>query len=92
MEQEQKQPDQEMEQEQAGEQVPGEQDPEVQQEESKTPELEKLQAEFEAHKQQHLRVLAEYDNFRKRSQNEKAPFTTTRCPTQCRPCCPLRTI
>ena len=72
MEQEQKQPDQEMEQEQAGEQVPGEQDPEVQREESKTPELEKLQAEFEAHKQQHLRVLAEYDNFRKRSQNEKS--------------------
>jgi len=35
-------------------------------------ELEKLKAEFEAHKQQHLRVLAEYDNFRKRTQNEKA--------------------
>ncbi len=34
-------------------------------------ELEKLQKEFEEHKQQHLRVLAEYDNFRKRSQNEK---------------------
>lgn len=33
--------------------------------------LQKLQEEFEAHKQQHLRVLAEYDNFRKRSQNEK---------------------
>lgn len=33
--------------------------------------LEKLQAEFEEHKQQHLRVLAEYDNFRKRTQNEK---------------------
>lgn len=33
--------------------------------------LEKLQEEFEAHKQQHLRVLAEYDNFRKRTQNEK---------------------
>ncbi len=72
MDQEQKQPDQEMEQEQAGEQVPEEQAPEVQQEEPKTPELEKLQAEFETHKQQHLRVLAEYDNFRKRSQNEKS--------------------
>ena len=34
-------------------------------------ELEKLQKEFEEHKQQHRRVLAEYDNFRKRSQNEK---------------------
>ncbi len=34
--------------------------------------LEKLQAEFEAHKEQHLRVLAEYDNFRKRTQNEKS--------------------
>ena len=33
--------------------------------------LEQLQAEFEEHKQQHLRVLAEYDNFRKRSLNEK---------------------
>lgn len=33
--------------------------------------LQKLQEEFETHKQQHLRVLAEYDNFRKRSQNEK---------------------
>lgn len=31
----------------------------------------RLQAEFEAHKQQYLRVLAEYDNFRKRSANEK---------------------
>lgn len=34
-------------------------------------ELEKLQKEFEEHKQQHLRVLAEYDNFRKRTLNEK---------------------
>ena len=34
-------------------------------------ELEKLQAEFEAHKEQHLRVLAEYDNFRKRTAAEK---------------------
>lgn len=34
-------------------------------------ELETLKAEFEEHKQQHLRVLAEYDNFRKRTQNEK---------------------
>lgn len=32
----------------------------------------RLQAEFDSHKQQHLRVLAEYDNFRKRSQNEKS--------------------
>ena len=34
-------------------------------------ELQKLQKEFEEHKQQHLRVLAEYDNFRKRVQKEK---------------------
>lgn len=34
--------------------------------------LEKLTAEFNAYKEQHLRVLAEYDNFRKRTQNEKA--------------------
>ena len=34
-------------------------------------ELQKLQKEFEEHKQQHLRVLAEYDNFRKRSAREK---------------------
>ncbi len=33
--------------------------------------LEKLQAEFDAYKEQHLRVLAEYDNFRKRTQAEK---------------------
>ena len=38
---------------------------------SEETELEKLQKEFEEHKQQHLRVLAEYDNFRKRTQNEK---------------------
>lgn len=31
----------------------------------------RLQAEFESHKQQYLRVLAEYDNFRKRSTAEK---------------------
>lgn len=33
--------------------------------------LEKLEAQLEAQKQQYLRVLAEYDNFRKRSQKEK---------------------
>ncbi len=30
-----------------------------------------LQAQFEEYQQQHLRVLAEYDNFRKRTQSEK---------------------
>lgn len=35
-------------------------------------ELDRLQAEFESHKQQHLRVLAEYDNFRKRTAAEKS--------------------
>ncbi len=34
-------------------------------------ELERLKEEFEKYKEVHLRVLAEYDNFRKRSQNEK---------------------
>lgn len=34
-------------------------------------ELEKLKAEFEQYKESHLRVLAEYDNFRKRTANEK---------------------
>ena len=43
---------------------------------SQETELEKLQKEFEEHKQQHLRVLAEYDNFRKRSQNEKNAIYT----------------
>lgn len=34
-------------------------------------ELEKLRQELDEHKQQYLRVLAEYDNFRKRTANEK---------------------
>ena len=62
-----------------------EQEPEAQEKEPQSPQpeeaepkepsaadqLEKLQKEFEEHKQQHLRVLAEYDNFRKRTLNEK---------------------
>ena len=35
-------------------------------------ELENLKAEYEEFKKNHLRVLAEYDNFRKRTANEKA--------------------
>ena len=35
-------------------------------------ELEKLKEEYEEFKKNHLRVLAEYDNFRKRTANEKA--------------------
>lgn len=35
-------------------------------------ELEKLTQEFDEYKQAHLRVLAEYDNFRKRTLNEKS--------------------
>ena len=35
-------------------------------------ETEKLREELAAQKEQYLRVLAEYDNFRKRTQNEKA--------------------
>ncbi len=34
--------------------------------------LEKLRHELDEHKQQYLRVLAEYDNFRKRTANEKS--------------------
>ena len=62
-----------------------EQEPEAQEKEPQSPQpeeaepkepsaadqLEKLQKEFEEHKQQHLRVLAEYDNFRKRTAAEK---------------------
>ena len=51
--------------------VPLEQETEEPQEapENKPPEgeLEKLQAELAGQKEQYLRVLAEYDNFRKRS-------------------------
>lgn len=64
MEQEQKLPEQEQELQEG-------QAPEAQPEQPQEGELEKLQAEFEAHKQQHLRVLAEYDNFRKRTAAEK---------------------
>lgn len=74
MEQEQKQPEKEAEQAQEVEQAPEGQAPEARQEEPEAPpqgELEKLKAEFEAHKEQHLRVLAEYDNFRKRTAAEK---------------------
>ncbi len=53
----------------------GEQKPEKKEKKKKaSPEqekLEKLQKEFSAYQEQHLRVLAEYDNFRKRTQNEK---------------------
>lgn len=35
-------------------------------------EYDRLQGELNNYKQQHLRVLAEYDNFRKRSANEKS--------------------
>ena len=35
-------------------------------------ELENLKAEYEEFKKNHLRILAEYDNFRKRTANEKA--------------------
>lgn len=34
-------------------------------------ELERLRQELDEHKQQHLRVLAEYDNYRKRTASEK---------------------
>lgn len=45
--------------------------PETEEAEKLSEELEKLRRELDEHKQQYLRVLAEYDNFRKRSLNEK---------------------
>lgn len=50
--------------------LPEKDEPEIQPEEET--ELEKLRAEFDEYKQQHLRVLAEYDNFRKRTAAEKS--------------------
>ena len=47
---------------------PEAQEPQPQEEDA----LEKLQAELAAQKDQYLRVLAEYDNFRKRTAAEKA--------------------
>ena len=46
--------------------------PTVKVKKAKKDEIEKLKEEFEAYKNQHLRVLAEYDNFRKRTVGEKA--------------------
>lgn len=46
-------------------------EPDTQKEPEGESELEKLRAEFDEYKQQHLRVLAEYDNFRKRTAAEK---------------------
>ncbi len=67
MEQEQKLPQQEAAEE--AEKAPAEAEPQGEPEEKD--ELTKLKEEYEAHKEQHLRVLAEYDNFRKRTQAEK---------------------
>ena len=52
------------------EQIPLEEN-EAETAEEQTNELEQLRAEFDEYKQQHLRVLAEYDNFRKRTAAEK---------------------
>ena len=51
--------------------VPLEQEAEPQEEREPGNELEKLQAELAGQKEQYLRVLAEYDNFRKRTAGEK---------------------
>ena len=40
-------------------------------------ELKKVKEEFETHKQQYLRVLAEYDNYRKRTEREKDAIYST---------------
>ena len=45
--------------------------PEIEEMSKLEEELKKLRQELDEHKQQYLRVLAEYDNFRKRSQKEK---------------------
>lgn len=66
-----KEPEQTPEAEPKAEAAQAQQPEETKEQASQAGELEKLQKEFEEHKQQHLRVLAEYDNFRKRSQNEK---------------------
>lgn len=46
--------------------------PEAEETSKLSEELEKLRQELDEHKQQYLRVLAEYDNFRKRTANEKS--------------------
>lgn len=66
-----KEPEQTPEAEPQAETAQTQQAEEAKEQTSQATELEKLQKEYEEHKQQHLRVLAEYDNFRKRSQNEK---------------------
>ena len=67
---EEKKPVQEPEQEANTE--PAEESAKAAEKEKKKKKSEKIpKAEFDSHKQQHLRVLAEYDNFRKRSANEK---------------------
>ena len=68
---EKKEPEQTPEAEPQAETAQTQQAEEAKEQTSQATELEKLQKEYEEHKQQHLRVLAEYDNFRKRSQNEK---------------------
>lgn len=45
--------------------------PEAEETSKLSEELDKLRQELDEHKQQYLRVLAEYDNFRKRTANEK---------------------
>ena len=67
---EEKKPVQEPEQEANTE--PAEESAKAAEKEKKKKKSEKIpKEEFDSHKQQHLRVLAEYDNFRKRSANEK---------------------
>ncbi len=46
--------------------------PEIEEMSKLEEELKKLRQELDEHKQQYLRVLAEYDNFRKRTANEKS--------------------
>lgn len=52
--------------------LPEKDEPEIEIQPEEETELEKLRAEFDEYKQQHLRVLAEYDNFRKRTAAEKS--------------------
>ena len=50
--------------------------PEIEEMSKLEEELKKLRQELDEHKQQYLRVLAEYDNFRKRSQKERESLYT----------------
>ncbi len=59
--------------------------PEIEEMSKLEEELKKLRQELDEHKQQYLRVLAEYDNFRKRT--AKALYIITQSLIRSRPYC-----